>query len=66
MSDNKRLEDLEIKVAFVENTIAELDEVVRSFGDQLEKLRDEIRELRETMEPDEEAFDMIAEKPPHY
>lgn len=61
---NDRLEELEIKVAFQENTIAELDAVVRALGDEIEQMKRRMRELQE-----EHAASLESpphEKPPHY
>lgn len=59
-----RVEALEVKVAFQEHTITQLDEVVRQLADELERVRRELTELREehaaSLEPP------IDEKPPHY
>ncbi len=64
MSD-RRLEDLEIKVAFVENTVAELDSVLRRMADELESMRTDLKELRESL-PNDTPFNPDEEVPPHY
>ena len=60
----KRVEELEIKVAFQENTIAELDGVIQRLAYDVGVLQRQLTELREehasSLEPP------INEKPPHY
>ena len=58
-----RLTDLEVKVAFQEHLLAELDEVIRSMRAQIEELQREVRSLREQQELGPEDPD---QKPPHY
>ncbi len=62
--DARRLEQLEVKVAFVEHTVAQLDEVLRQMRDQLEVMQRDIVSLREQqaslMPPLEDG------KPPHW
>ena len=68
--------DLEIKVAWLENSLAELDAVVRGLGDELGALRREVVELRATVArvpgagdtpADAEGEDGLSyEVPPHY
>ena len=58
-----RITELEVKVAFQEHQLAELDDVIRQLRDQLDTLTREVSELREQMpETDEEKW----QKPPHY
>lgn len=65
--------ELQVKVAWLENQVNELDAVVRGLGDEVTALRREVAELRaagtrraegEAAEDAEEAA--IYEKPPHY
>jgi uncharacterized coiled-coil protein SlyX len=58
-----RVMDLEIKVAFLEKHIADLDGVIREMAQQLELLRREVVELRDRSEGPEKPGD---ERPPHY
>lgn len=66
MSDtDKRLEELEIKVAFQEDLLAKLDEVLTAMRDEIEELRRDVAALTEgldrlTPEAPEDA------PPPHY
>lgn len=63
MSDD-RITDLEIKIAFQEHALRELDDVVRGLMDRVDELQallDEVRaEHRSAMSPLEN------ERPPHY
>lgn len=59
----KRVEDIEIKLAFQEHTIAQLDEVVQDLRAEVDTLRREVRELREQQDLGEEDPD---QRPPHY
>jgi len=43
---NKRLEDLEVKLAFFEHALSQLDEVVRELADDNARLKREVTELR--------------------
>lgn len=56
--------DLEIKVAFQEKLIAELDEVVRGLRDQVDALRDELGQMQEHLRV--QSAVTVDEKPPHY
>jgi len=62
---DERLENLEVKVAFQEDLLAKLDEVLTALRDEVEELRRELGSLRDTVErqspdPPED------EPPPHY
>ena len=60
----QRVEDLEVKVAFQEHLVAELDEVIRLLRDELDALRkdhDETRAQVTALAPEPENT-----KPPHY
>lgn len=63
MSD-ERVVDLEIKVAFLEDSLGQLDGVVRELHDTVDVLRREVTRLREALANKEEAAHI--EKPPHY
>lgn len=60
---DERVMDLEVKVAFQEHTIAQLDEELRKLMDRFEGLERRVKELAL-----EEASRLapINEKPPHY
>lgn len=58
-----RLIELEVKVAFQENLLGELDGVIQQLRRQIELLQREVEELKESRE---ESGDEPYEKPPHY
>ncbi len=64
----KRIEDLEVRYAFQEETIRQLDQVVAELGDEIRKLRLELKELRAQVAeaPEGEPNKLEDEKPPHY
>lgn len=64
--DQERLEDLEVKLAFQDKLIRELDALVRTFGDRLDKTERELRELKEAVRSPETALGPANERPPHY
>ena len=43
---DQRIEDLEVRIAYLEKNISDLDGVVRALGAGMDGLRDEIKELR--------------------
>ena len=63
MSDD-RLMDLEVKVAFQERLLAELDEVIQQLRGELEALQGDVRALTEALEA--HRGQVVDEKPPHY
>jgi len=68
MSDDsaERLEDLEVKLAFQDKLIRELDALVRTFGDRLDKTERELKQLRDAVRSPESAMGPANEPPPHY
>jgi uncharacterized coiled-coil protein SlyX len=68
MSDDsaERLEDLEVKLAFQDKLIRELDALVRAFGDRLDKTERELKQLRDAVRSPETAMGPANEPPPHY
>lgn len=65
----ERLTDVEIKLAFLERLVAELDDVVRDLGARVDTLRDEIAVVREratAASAEEGASPSSHEPPPHY
>jgi len=61
----KRLEEVEVKLAFQEDLVAKLDEVLTALRGEVEELRRDVRAMSETVErlsPDEPDDDA----PPHY
>jgi uncharacterized coiled-coil protein SlyX len=59
----KRTDELEIKIAYLEKLIADLDEVVRQQADRLDALGRDMVELRDEILP---MSDEAPEAPPHY
>ncbi|PCI20924.1 MAG: SlyX protein [Piscirickettsiaceae bacterium] len=65
----KRITELEIKVAYQEDTIQQLDRVICQQQDQIDTLRKQFRQLTESaQEPNDskEFLSAIDERPPHY
>lgn len=58
--------DIEVKLAYQERLIRDLDTLVREFGDRLDKTERELRELKQTMSSGEVTMGPASEKPPHY
>lgn len=64
--DAERLTDLEIKVAYQDKLIADLDALVRSFGAKLDELSRELKQLKEGVRSPEVPAGPANEPPPHY
>ena len=64
--DSERIEDLEVKLAFQDKLIRELDALVRTFGDRLDKTERELKQLRDAVRSPETALGPANEPPPHY
>jgi SlyX protein len=62
----QRLVDLEVRIAYQDRTIAELDEVVREFTKRIIELERELAALRATLTEPQEAIRGHDEPPPHY
>lgn len=58
-----RIVELEVRVAYQDKLLADLDEVVRSFVARVEALERRVRELEQTPAPRVGPAD---ETPPHY
>jgi uncharacterized coiled-coil protein SlyX len=65
MSEDTILE-LQVKVAFFENTVAELDAVLRQLYARIEALETEFADLRSTMSQEHLSDGLVDNKPPHY
>ncbi len=67
---NESLKRLEEKIAFLERHVTEQDKAMLAFGDDLVRLRRELKALREQMRArgDEgpDAGGSLDERPPHY
>jgi uncharacterized coiled-coil protein SlyX len=72
MSDDtdRRVDDLEVRMAFLERTVQELDDVAREAHDEIAVLRDAIRKLTERLDQGADAAVHVGspedEVPPHY
>jgi uncharacterized coiled-coil protein SlyX len=69
MSDlDKRLEELEIRHAFQEERVTQLDEVVREQADKIVDLQRDLASLKSQVQEGgtEEASSLEDEVPPHY
>jgi SlyX protein len=64
--DDDRLTDLEIKLAYQDQLIRELDALVRSFGDKLDLARRELEILKQSLRSPEGPVGPSNDKPPHY
>jgi uncharacterized coiled-coil protein SlyX len=62
----ERIDDLEVKLAFQDKLIRELDAYVRTFGDRVEAAERELKELKQAMRSPEQAMGPANEPPPHY
>ncbi len=63
----ERLDDLEVRYAFQEETIRQLDEVIQDSSAQIERLKNELKsvreQLKETLGPEAPPEEQV---PPHY
>ena len=69
MSEDSRLDEIEMRYAFQEDQIRQLDEVVRELGDEVLRLKRELKQLRAQMSelsPEGKPNSLEDEKPPHY
>ena len=66
MADDDRIVELEIKLAYQEQLIRELDTLVRTFGDRLDDTVRELKQLKEGVRSPEGPAGPASEKPPHY
>jgi SlyX protein len=62
----ERVEDLEVKLAFQDKLIRELDALVRTFGDQLDDVKRELQELKQSIRSPDTPLGPANEPPPHY
>jgi SlyX protein len=66
MSDDDRVMDLEIKLAYQDKLIRELDALVRSFGAKLDETTRELEKLKQSLRSPEGPTGPANERPPHY
>ena len=62
----ERVEDLEVKLAFQDKLIRELDALVRTFGDRLDEVDRELKQLKQSIRSPEPSMGPANEPPPHY
>ncbi len=62
----QRILDLEVRIAYQDRLIADLDEVVRAFTARIEALERDLAELRQTILNPPEQIGPADEPPPHY
>jgi uncharacterized coiled-coil protein SlyX len=65
MPDDDLIIDLQIRIAHQDKAIAALDDVVREFALRVERLEQELREIRKASESPT-AIGPADERPPHY
>jgi uncharacterized coiled-coil protein SlyX len=65
-TDDDRVMDLEIKLAYQDRLIRELDALVRAFGAKLDETSREVKELKQSLKSPEGPTGPANERPPHY
>jgi uncharacterized coiled-coil protein SlyX len=68
MSDQlaDQLVDLEVKLAYQDRLIKDLDAIVREFGTRLDATQRELEALKQSLRSPEVAMGPSNDKPPHY
>lgn len=61
-----QLIDLEVKLAFQDRLIRDLDALVREFGTRLDATQRELEALKQSVRSPEVSMGPANEKPPHY
>ena len=64
--DAERFTEMEIKVAFQDKVIADLEALVRGFGVRLDELKRELDQLKDAVRSPEVPMGPQNEPPPHY
>lgn len=62
----EHLVDIEVKLAYQERLIRELDALVRTFGERLDTTQRELDTLKQTLRSGEVPVGPANEPPPHY
>jgi len=62
----QRIVELEIKLAYQDHVIRELDALVRSFGDRLDRAERELKTLKDSLVSPAVPLGPQNEPPPHY
>ena len=65
-TDDDRLMDLEIKLAYQDKLIRELDALVRTFGEKLDETQRDLKQLKQSLKSPEVPAGPANEPPPHY
>lgn len=65
-SMEERIVELEVRIAFQDKLLADLDEVVRANARRIETLERELHELKEAIAENPAPVGPIDEEPPHY
>ena len=63
---NEQLIDLEVKLAYQERLIRDLDALVREFGGRLDKTQRDLEQLKQSIRSGEVPLGSANEPPPHY
>ncbi|MDG1478470.1 MAG: SlyX family protein [Myxococcota bacterium] len=64
----QRVENLEVRIAFIEKSISDLDQVIQQLAGELDHTRHTLKQLREQVQSDSLTVrgDPMDEVPPHY
>ena len=62
----ERMVELEIKLAYQDHVIRELDALVRAFGDRLDRAERELKTLKDALSSPPVPLGPQHETPPHY
>jgi SlyX protein len=62
----ERIVELEVRVAYQEKMLRDLDEIVTAYASRIDVLTRELEELRRRVESGGDAQDIRDEPPPHY
>jgi uncharacterized coiled-coil protein SlyX len=64
--DAERVMDLEVRLAYQDRQVRELDALVREFGERLDKAERELAQLKQALVSPEAGIGPGNEPPPHY
>lgn len=62
----ERIVDLEIKIAYQDRVIRELDALVRAFGERLDRTERELKTIKDALASPAVPLGPQSEPPPHY